>query len=127
MVDEGNVLTALPDTAKKEIFEDVLRGDGVRIERIVSQGQVTPEGEWYDQDEHEWVMVLSGAARLLLQERQADAGENVAIGAAAVGEVAVREVTLGAGDYINLPAHCRHRVSWTDPEQQTVWLAVFYR
>lgn len=111
-----NIFTALPDAISGEVFEDIVRGDSVRIERIVSQGQVTPEDEWYDQDSHEWVILLQGAARLMLE-----------VPAAGGSTVSVEEVSLSAGDYVNIPAHRRHRVSWTDPERQTVWLAVFYR
>ena len=106
----------MPDSISGEVFEDIVRGDSVRIERIVSQGQVTPEDEWYDQDAHEWVILLQGAARLLLE-----------VPAAGDSTASVEEVSLSAGDYVNIPAHRRHRVSWTDPERQTVWLAVFYR
>ncbi|WP_078083841.1 cupin domain-containing protein [Microbulbifer mangrovi] len=111
-----NIFTALPDALDGEVFEDIVSADTVRIERIVSRGQVTPESEWYDQQESEWVILLQGAARILL-ETPGDAAN----------EGAMREVRLAPGDYLNIPAHCRHRVSWTDPQQQTVWLAVFYR
>ncbi len=101
----GNILAQLPSPGGEELFYEILRRPGVRIERIVSSGQVTPEGEWYDQDWDEWVLLLAGSARLLLE------GE---------GEARL----LGSGDYLFLPAHCRHRVEWTDPQVQTVWLAV---
>jgi quercetin dioxygenase-like cupin family protein len=79
----------------------------MRIERIVSQGQVSPDGFWYDQDDHEFVLVVSGSARLELEGQ----GER----------------SLAAGDWLDIPAHQRHRVTWTDPAVQTLWLAVFYR
>ena len=89
----------------EEYFETLLERKGVKLERILSRGHVTPEGEWYDQLQDEWVMVVRGAAKLRL------AGE--------------RElVNLQAGDYILLPAHCRHRVEWTSPDEETVWLAL---
>ena len=110
-----NILSILPDTAFGEVFEHIVAGEHVRVDRIVSCGQVTPEGEWYDQAEHEWVLVLSGAARLVLEESE--------VGSAPLW----REVALAEGDYLNIPAHVRHRVSWTDPTRQTVWLAIFYR
>ena len=81
-------------------------GNAARIERIVSHGQVSPDGFWYDQDEAEFVLLLAGAARL----RFAD------------GEIAA----LSPGDCLEIAAHRRHRVEWTDPDQPTVWLAVFY-
>ena len=101
-----NLLNSLPDARTAEVSEALVTGQGVRLERIVSLGQASPEGFWYDQDDAEWVMLLSGKARLAI------AGEP-------------QEYELGPGDTIFLPAHCRHRVTWTDPEHPTVWLALF--
>lgn len=89
-----------------ERIVELTRGQSVRIERIVSLGQASPPGFWYDQEEGEWVMVVEGAARLEVEGRG--------------------EIVLGAGDWIDLPAHTRHRVAWTQPDAVTVWLAVFY-
>lgn len=101
-----NLLSALPTARDAETTENLLAGDGIRIERIVSHGQASPDGFWYDQDMAEWVVVLSGHARLSI-----------------AGEPTERE--LAPGDTVYLPVHCRHRVTWTDPDQPTVWLAVF--
>jgi len=101
-----NLLDAIPALAGEEIFTDLVRGQSVRIERIVSSGQTSPASGWYDQDEHEWVLVVEGEAELTFD----------------TGSIH----RLRRGDYLNIPAHTRHRVSWTDPERQTVWLAVFY-
>lgn len=79
----------------------------MRIERIVSTGQASPQGFWYDQPHGEWVILLSGAAHLQLQ-----------------GEAEPRR--LQPGDWLDLPPHCRHRITWTDPAQTSVWLAVHY-
>ena len=103
-----NLLGNLPDARTAEITETLLNAPGVRIERIVSFGSESPDGFWYDQDESEWVVVLAGAARL----RFADEEE---------------ARLLEAGDWMEIAAHRRHRVEWTDPVQPTVWLAVFYR
>jgi cupin 2 domain-containing protein len=104
----GNVLASLPDNSAEEQTIELLAGANVRIERIVSTGQASPPGFWYDQDEAEWVLVLAGSAGLLIE-----------------GEAAPR--TMQPGDYVHIPAHCRHRVAWTDAERPTVWLAVHYR
>jgi cupin 2 domain-containing protein len=101
-----NLLSSLPDASVSEITEALLCARGVRLERIVSQGQVSPPGYWYDQDEAEWVIVLNGSARLAI------AGER-------------DDRLLREGDTIFLPAHCRHRLTWTDPDVPTVWLALF--
>lgn len=91
----------------EEIFTTLLATPGVRIERIVSTGQCSPPGFWYDQPEGEWVLLLAGAARL----RFADEAETR---------------TLVPGDWLAIVPHRRHRVEWTDPAQTTVWLAVFH-
>lgn len=96
----------LPAPTTSEIAQTMISARGVRLERIVSHGQASPAGFWYDQDEAEWVMVLSGNARLAIE-----------------GET--EERILGPGDAVFLPAHCRHRVAWTDPDQPTVWVALF--
>jgi cupin 2 domain-containing protein len=101
-----HLLSSMASVRDAEVIETLLRGQGVRIERIQSFGHASPEGFWYDQDEAEWVVVLSGRARLAIE----DEGD---------------ERALGAGDAVFLPAHCRHRVTWTDPDQPTVWLAIF--
>ncbi len=88
-----------------ELYELLLRWPGGRLERIVSLGHRSPEGFWYDQDEHEWVQVVTGRARLEI-EGQAP-------------------LDLGPGDRVWLPAHTRHRVLWTEPGVETVWTALF--
>lgn len=108
MIEVGNVKQGLPSGPLAEEVTDILAdARTARIERIVSTGQATPEGEWYDQDSDEWVLVVEGAARLRIE-----------------GEAADRE--LVAGDWVLLPAHCRHRVTWTRAEPPTVWLAVHF-
>ena len=103
-----NLLQQLPDARVAEVTETLLAASGIRVERIVSHGQASPPGFWYDQDEAEWLLLLAGAARL----RFADKPETR---------------SLAPGDELLIPAHRRHRVEWTDPDRPTVWLAVFYR
>lgn len=103
-----NVWRALPRRARDEVTRLLVQAAGVRIERIVSTGQASPPGFWYDQAEHEWVLLLSGRARLRIAGRR-------------------RVLTLKPGDHVWLPAHTRHRVDWTDPAAPTVWLVVFWR
>ena len=102
-----NLLRDLPDASAAETTEELASRPGLRIERIVSLGQASPPGFWYDQDETEWIVLLAGAARL----RFADENQ-------------LRD--LAAGDWVEIAAHRRHRIEWTDPDQPTVWLAVFY-
>jgi len=102
-----NLLRDLPGASTGEISERLVASRTVRIERIVSRGEVSPPGFWYDQDEAEFVVVLAGAARLGFAD----------------GDV----MALGPGDWVDIAPHRRHRVEWTDPGAPTIWLAVFYR
>lgn len=101
-----NLFCEPADLPTDELTELIQQAGPVRIERIVSTGQSSPDGFWYDQDEDEWVCVLRGAARLEFEEPR-------------------REISLAAGDHVFIKAHDRHRVQWTAPDQPTIWLAVF--
>ncbi len=104
----GNLRSDLPfGRVPKELLTVLLDRPDLRIERIVSTGQATPDGEWYDQDTDEFVLVVDGAALLRIE-----------------GEAEDRQ--LAAGDWLLLPAHCRHRVTWTRAESPTIWLAVHF-
>ncbi len=102
-----NLFTNLPRALSGELVEVLVRSPAVRVERIISTGHQTPEGSWYDQDEHEWVCVLQGEAELLFE-----------------GDAA--PVRMKAGDHVLIPAHRKHRVHRTDETRTTVWLAVFF-
>ncbi len=108
MSPSGNIFADLPARLPTEEAMVIAERAGAVVERIVSTGQASPPDFWYDQDWAEWVVVLSGAAGLLIE-----------------GEDAPRR--LGPGDYVELPPHLRHRVEWTDPERPTVWLAVHWK
>lgn len=100
-----NVYSELPAHLPDELLQTLLSTPHLRIERIVSQGHVSPPEFWYDQAEHEWVLLIQGAARLRFDD-----------------EV----IELKAGNFLNIPAHRRHRVEWTATDQQTIWLAIYY-
>jgi len=100
-----NLFSNVPGNLPEELTTVLQEGHGVRIERIISQGHNSPAGFWYDQPESEWVLVLKGAARLEFEDRM---------------------VEMSPGDYIYIPAHQKHRVEWTSPDEPTVWLAVHY-
>jgi cupin 2 domain-containing protein len=100
-----NLFASLPDGPVDELVEVLNPTSAVRIERIVSTGQCSPDGFWYDQREAEWVVLLRGAARLEYEDGSEE---------------------LRPGDWVYLAPHRRHRVAWTDPHEATVWLAVFY-
>lgn len=104
----NNLFADLPASLADELAETLAGNEHVCIERIVSTGQASPPGFWYDQDESEWVVVLRGEARLLME-----------------GDA--EPVAMKSGDHLLIPAHRRHRVEWTTPGEPTVWLAVFFR
>ena len=107
-LDRGNIFHRLPDDREVEHFDTLVDLGQARVERIVSFGQNSPEGFWYDQDHDEWVLVLRGHAKIEI-------------------EGTPEPIDLGPGDYVKLAAHTRHRVAWTTPTEATVWLAIHYR
>lgn len=105
----GNLFAGLTEaTGGDERFEELLVRGGFRLERIVSNGQASPPGFWYDQDVAEWVLLLSGAAQIQFEDE-------------------AEPRSLVPGDWLDIAAHRRHRVNWTDPAQPSVWLAIHYR
>lgn len=102
----GNLYSAIPAASEGEVFDQLLEHGATRIERIVSRGHTSPESGWYLQPQNEWVVVLRGAATI-----RYESGE---------------EFQLGEGGYLNIPAGIAHRVAWTSPGVETVWLAVHY-
>ena len=108
MMMEGltNLFADIPDDLPEELIQTLLSTPGLRIERIVSRGHRSPEGLWYDQDSHEWVLLLKGAARLRFE------GEE--------------PIEMRPGAFVNIPAHKRHRVERTDTSEPTIWLAIHY-
>lgn len=102
----ANIADNLPTILPDELVQTLVRSPHVRIERIVSRGHTSPESGWYDQPQHEWVIVLQGEARIEIRDGQSH--------------------HLQAGDYLDLPPHMQHRVIWTDPERNTLWLAVHF-
>ncbi|MEM1224050.1 MAG: cupin domain-containing protein [Planctomycetota bacterium] len=108
MSDAENLFADLPAPIPEELVDILAVTDSIRIERIVSTGQSSPEDFWYNQDEHEFVVVLKGEATLLFEDNE-------------------KPMSMKPGDFVNIPAHRKHRVKSTSPNEPTVWLAVFYR
>ena len=100
-----NLFADLPPHLPDELVQTLRAAPNIRIERIVSHGHASPEGFWCDQDQHEWVVVLKGAVRLRFKDRSME---------------------MKPGDFIDIPAHTKHRVEWTTPDEPTIWLAVHY-
>ena len=102
----NNLFEDIPGDLDEEFFQTLLTTEEMRIERIVSRGNASPAEGWYDQAHGEFVALLTGGARL-----EFDDGS---------------EKTLKAGDWLVIPPHRRHRVAWTDPDTDSVWLTVHY-
>jgi cupin 2 domain-containing protein len=103
----NNIYSEIPNQLPAEIVECILKKENIVIERIISNGHITTAGQWYDQANDEWVILLQGQAILLFEEHQ-------------------KQVTLNPGDYLLIPAHARHRVEWTVPEFSTIWVAIHF-
>ena len=102
-----NIYGQIPRELHNELFEEIVRWGSFKLQRIVSKGHSTPENEWCDQDENEWVILLKGSAGIRI-EGEAEA------------------VILRPGDHLRLPARLKHRVEWTDAKTETVWLVLHY-
>lgn len=102
----ANIFSDIPAEIPNEIFEDIITTEKLRIERIVSKGHVSPDSQWYDQTENEWVIVLSGYG--VIEYINGDT------------------ITLKQGDYLHIKAHEKHRVIETSTDEITVWLAIFH-
>lgn len=103
----NNLLKDIPADLTEEVFDDLLKTDAFRVERIVSNGHSSPDEGWYDQTEHEWVLVLEGFGVLEFEDGT--------------------KLKLTPGQSVNIPAHTKHKVQQTDPAQPTIWLAIFYK
>ena len=103
----GNIFSRVPADLSDELVEDIVVAGAVKIERIISEAHSSAPGFWYDQDRSEWVLVLRGSAGVLFEGSE-------------------ETIVLRTGDWINIPAHRKHRLEWTDPDEKTIWLAVHY-
>jgi len=101
-----NIFKNIPQNLPEELFETLVKNDSVHIERIVSYGQATADEQWYDQEKNEWVLLLKGAAKIKFEKDEM--------------------INLQPGDYLNIAAHKKHRVEWTQENTETIWLAIHY-
>ncbi len=103
---EGNIFIIPENNSKEELFKTIIARKNIKIEQIISSGQTSPAEGWYDQEQHEWVLLLEGEAHLEFEDRQIK--------------------KLSKGDYILIPAHCRHKVVYTSSNPDCIWLAIFF-
>ena len=101
-----NIFENIPESIPTEQFQSLLESGAIKIERILSKGHSTPPNQWYDQEQDEWVLVLRGAGIIAYEDGST--------------------IHLKVGDYLHIPARCKHRVKWTEPNQETIWLVIFF-
>lgn len=101
----SNLFNDIPSSLSEELVQAILNQPNLRIERIVSHGHASPDGFWYDQEQHEFVVLLKGAARLRFEDEM---------------------IEMKPGSFLDIPAQRKHRVEWTTPDEPTVWLAIHY-
>jgi cupin 2 domain-containing protein len=104
----GNIYAEIPAIKDKEIIQIIQKNKKLKIERIISQGQVTEKGKWLKSSRDEWVMVLKGAGKIRFFKDD-------------------RLIELKVGDHILIPANTKHRVEWTSLREKTIWLTVYYK
>jgi len=104
-MEKANLLCNIAADLQQELVQIIVATPDLKIERIVSKGHQSPPDSWYDQVQNEWVLLVEGEARLQFPDHS---------------------LHLKTGDYVNIPAHQKHRVEWTSPDKETVWLAIFY-
>ena len=103
---KANLFSDIPEVIEEELFDLIAQKDSVHIERIVSHGHTSPKDGWFEQDKDEWVVLLKGAAKIEF--------------------VSEKPIVMVPGDHINIAAHQKHKVVWTAPGVDTVWLAIHY-
>lgn len=103
---KDNLFENIPEQLPEELFEDLIKTANIKIERIISQGHTSPETGWYESEQNEWVVVLQGEAVLSFENSE--------------------DIKLKKGDYQNIPAYKKHKVSYTSLSEKTIWLAIYY-
>lgn len=107
MIEKKNIFKNLPDSSKGEIFQDIIDNHNFKLESIVSSGQATPDGEWYDQPNDEWVLLLQGSGVLIFEDES-------------------ESCRMNPGDHILISAHKKHRVEETDKNGKSIWIALHF-
>ena len=102
----SNIFELPKQLPQQELFEALLDRDKILIERVVSTGQITPPGEWYDQERNEWLIVLQGEGELSYENGS--------------------RIKLAVGDYLLIKAHQKHRVEYTSVKPPCIWLTIFF-
>jgi len=127
-IKKGNLYEKIPKKLSKELFNTIVLKNNCKIERIISMGHKTPKGKWYNQNKNEFVMILKGSAELLFfpDKKYPNDTKQEILHNDTKQEILHKghKIKMKTGDYINIPAHLKHRVDKTS--KKTIWLAVFY-
>ena len=105
--EKKNIFGELPQNLPEEVFDKIIDGKDFFVERIISDGHASPPNFWYDQETNEFVMLMSGSAKILYGDGNT--------------------FSLLPGDYLIIPTHQKHRVEDTDKNQKTIWLTIHYK
>ena len=123
-----NIFAKIPKKLSRELFNTILSKKNIKIERIISKNNITPKGKWYNQDKNEFVILLKGSAELLFfpDKKYPNDTKQEILHNVTKQEILHKghKIKMKKGDYINIPAHIKHRVDKTG--KKTIWLAVFY-
>lgn len=104
-IEKYNIFDEISYDKNEEKFFEIFKNEIIKIEKIVSNGQKSPENFWYEQEKSEFILVLEGFAILEFEDRI---------------------VELKKGDCLNIKAMEKHRVRFTSIDEPTIWFAVFY-
>jgi len=102
----NNLFEGIAADFPDEVFDVILQHENIKIERIISSGHTSPSSGWYNQDKHEWVLILQGSATIGFEDGSS--------------------IQMQEGDYLNITAHRKHRVTKTSKNPDTIWLAIHY-
>ncbi len=100
-----NIFDEISIDKEDEKFFEIFKNDVIRVEKIVSNGQKSPQNFWYEQEKSEYILLLEGFAILEFEDCECE---------------------LKKGDCLNIPAMQKHRVKFTTTDEPTIWFAIFY-
>lgn len=104
-MEKYNIFEEIPYDKNEENFFEIFKNEKIKVEKIVSNGQTSPNNFWYEQEKSEFILLVEGYAKLEFEDRV---------------------VELRKGDCLNIKAFEKHRVSFTSLDESTIWFAVFY-
>ena len=120
-----NIYDKIPESITEEIIEIMYQNPHCKVERIISNGQITTENEWYDQDQEEWIILVQGEATILIEKLQEESSDKCNILNCNIKEESCDKVHMVKGDTLLIKSHQKHRVIYTSQNPLCIWLCVF--